>query len=29
MPVFKMSRRYVKYAFSMFAAAVFGATNPS
>jgi hypothetical protein len=26
-PVSKMSRRYLKYAFSMFAAAVFGASN--
>lgn len=30
MPVSKkMSRRYIKYAFSMFAAAVFGASNPN
>jgi|HubBroStandDraft_6_1064221.scaffolds.fasta_scaffold120911_3 hypothetical protein len=29
MPVSKMSRRYLKYAFSMFAAAVFGASNPN
>jgi hypothetical protein len=27
MPMSKMSRRYLKYAFSMFAAAVFGASN--